>query len=198
MTGTAEEPIHRHGAPLAVVGQTVRSGPSAVAVVGDGKAGRLVRWFLDGVTERLEERGYPVHRPHGRDAVHLDPDVRVILNAVSVDDPSSFRRRSKDIFVVGLAELDQRPGDMLQAGYSLLVRSLSNVFIPMVRDAEGTDAHFITMEQGFHRFDHDGDDYAFFEAVVERLIPLAESRLVIENSFVPDLPQELWQGDRPH
>ena len=51
------------------------------------------------------------------------------------------------------------------------------------------------MEQGFHRFDHDGDDNAFFEAVVERLIPLAESRLVIENSFVPDLPQELWQGD---
>ena len=31
--------------------------------------------------------------------------------------------------------------------------------------------------------------------VVERLIPLAESRLVIENEFVPDLPQELWQGD---
>ena len=108
-------------------------------MVGDGQAG-LVRWFLDGVTQRLEERGYPVHRPNGRDAMHLDPEVRVILNAVDADDPTSFRRRSKDIFVVGLAELDQRPDDMLQAGYSLLVRSLSNVFIPMVRDRDGTDA----------------------------------------------------------
>ena len=133
MTGTAEELIHHHGTPLAIAGQAVRSGPSAVAVVGDGQAG-LVRWFLDGVTQRLEERGYPVHRPNGRDAMHLDPEVRVILNAVSADDPTSFRRRSKDIFVVGLAELEQRPDDMLQAGYSLLVRSLSNVFIPMVRD----------------------------------------------------------------
>ena len=84
---------------------------------------------------------------------------------------------------------------MLQAGYSLLVRSLSNVFIPIVRDRDGTDAHFITMEQGFHRFEHDGDDDAFFESVVERLMPLAESRLVIDNEFVPDLPPELWQGD---
>ncbi|HEX6655263.1 MAG TPA: class II aldolase/adducin family protein, partial [Candidatus Limnocylindria bacterium] len=83
----------------------------------------------------------------------------------------------------------------LQAGYTLLVRSLSNVFIPMVRDAQGTDAHFITMEQGFHRFEHVGDDGEFFDAVVERLIPLAESRLVIENEFVPDLPQALWAGD---
>ena len=194
MTGTAKELIHHHGTPLTIAGQAVRSGPSAIAVVGDGHAG-LVRWFLDGVTQRLEERGYPVHRPDGRDAMHLDPEVRVILNAVGADDPTSFRRRSKDIFVVGLAELEQRPDDMLQAGYSLLVRSLSNVFIPMVRDRDGTDAHFITMEQGFHRFEHDGDDDAFFESVVERLIPLAESRLVIENSFVPDLPPELWQGD---
>ena len=28
-----------------------------------------------------------------------------------------------------------------------------------------------------------------------RLIPLAESRLVIDNEFVPDLPRELWEGD---
>jgi ribulose-5-phosphate 4-epimerase/fuculose-1-phosphate aldolase len=189
------EPItHHHDAPLAVVGSSPRSEPSGVAVVGDATTG-MVAWFLDGVTQRLEARGHPVYRPHGRDAVALGPDVRVILNAVPADAPRSFRRRSKDIFVVGLAELDDRPDDMLQAGYSLLVRSLSNVFIPMVRDASGTEAHFITMEQGFHRFDHDGDDGAFFDAVVERLVPLAESRLVIENEFVPDLPRDLWDGD---
>jgi ribulose-5-phosphate 4-epimerase/fuculose-1-phosphate aldolase len=192
MTETAQPFVHEH-AGLAVVGSASRAQPSGVAVVGGG--GGLVDWFLDGVTQRLEARGHAVHRHATRDAIELDSDVRVILNAVRADSPDSFRRRSKDIFVVGLAELPQRPADMLQAGYSLLVRSLSNVFIPMVRDGQGTDAHFITMEQGFHRFEHIGDDGVFFDAVVERLIPLAESRLVIENQFVPDLPRELWQGD---
>ena len=194
MTEPLQEITHLHDAPLSVVGRAQRGAPSGVAVVGDA-AGGLVGWFLDGVTRRLEERGHPVHRPHGRDAVTLDPEVRVILNAVPANAPHSFRRRSKDIFVVGLAELDPRPDDMLKAGYTLLVRSLSNVFIPMVRDASGIDAHFITMEQGFHRFVHDGDDAAFFDSVVERLIPLAESRLVIENEFVADLPRDLWGGD---
>lgn len=192
MTEIAEELVHQQ-ASVEVVGIAARPHPSGVAVVGGG--GPLVDWFLDGVLQRLEARGHPVHRHPSRDALELDREVRVILNAVSADSPDSFRRRSKDIFVVGLAELPRRPDDMLQAGYSLLVRSLSNVFIPMVRDAEGTDAHFITMEQGFHRFEHIGDDAAFFDAVVERLIPLAESRLVIENEFVADLPRELWHGD---
>lgn len=193
MREAAEERVHDH-AGLAVIGRSLRSTPSGVAIVGEATDG-MVAWFLDGVAARLEARGHPVHRHLNRDALELDRDVRVILNPVPAHDPASFRRRSKDIFVVGLAELPQRPDDMLQAGYSLLVRSLSNVFIPMVRDAEGTDAHFITMEQGFHRFEHDGDDGAFFDAVVERLIPLAESRLVIENEFVRDLPRELWNGD---
>ena len=197
MTETVErllqEPAELSVAEINQPALGARALPSGVAVVGNG--GPLVDWFLAGVTSRLEARGHPVHRHAARDALDMDREVRVILNAVSADSADSFRRRSKDIFVVGLAELPRRPEDMLQAGYSLLVRSLSNVFIPMVRDRQGTDAHFITMEQGFHRFEHIGDDGAFFDAVVERLIPLAESRLVIENQFVPDLPPELWHGD---
>lgn len=181
------------GAPV-VVHRAAREAPSGVAVVGEATGG-LVGWFLEGVTQRLSDRGHPVYRPDGRDAQSIPSDVRVILNAVRSEDPRSFRRRSKDIFVVGLAELTDRPADMLQAGYTLLVRSLSNVFIPMVGDHGVPEAHFITMEQGFHRFGHNGDDGAFFDEVVERLIPLAESRLVIDNEFIPDLPEELWGGD---
>jgi ribulose-5-phosphate 4-epimerase/fuculose-1-phosphate aldolase len=171
----------------------LRSLPSGVAVVGRGTP--LVEWFVAGVSARLSERGYPVIRLGERDATELPADARVVLNAVPAEAPQSFRRRSKDIFVVGIAELAERPDDLLQAGYSLLVRSLSNVFIPMVRDGAHPDARFITMEQGFHPFTHDGDDDAFFTQVVDRLVPLAESRLVIENEFVPDLPRELWDGD---
>jgi ribulose-5-phosphate 4-epimerase/fuculose-1-phosphate aldolase len=171
-----------------------RGAPSGVAVVGDATGG-LVGWFLDGVTTRLEARGHPIHRQDLRDAADVPADVRVILNAVSAEKPHSFRRRSKDIFVVGLAELPNAPDDMLQAGYTLLVRSLSNVFIPMVRNGGRPDAHFITMEQGFHPLLHEGDDGAFFDRVVQRLVPLAESRLVIDNEFATDLPSELWGGD---
>ena len=171
-----------------------RPAPSSVAVVGDATGG-LIGWFLDGVTARLGARGHPIHRQDGRDAADVPAEVRVVLNAVSAESPRSFRRRSKDIFVVGLAELADSPSDMLQAGYTLLVRSLSNVFIPIVRNGGRPDAHFITMEQGFHRMLHDGDDGAFFDQVVQRLVPLAESRLVIDNEFVPDLPAELWEGD---
>jgi hypothetical protein len=174
--------------------ERARPAPSGVAIVGEPNS-TLVTWFLDGVAEHLERRGHPVHRPRGRDARHLPEDARVILNAVDPAAPTSFRRRSRDIFVVGLADLGAPPDDMLQAGYSLLVRTLSNVFIPMVGNGGVPDAHFITMEQGFHRFAHAGDEAAFFDQVVDRLVPLAESRLVIENEFVPDLPEALWDGD---
>lgn len=171
----------------------LRSTPSGVAIVGRGTP--TVDWFLAGVAACLEARGYPVNLLGDRDASELPDDVRVVLNAVPAEAPQSFRRRSKDIFVVGVAELPEQPDDLLQAGYSLLVRSLSNVFIPIVRDGDRPDARFITMEQGFHAFEHAGDDDAFFGQVVERLVPLAESRLVIENEFTPDLPEALWNGD---
>jgi ribulose-5-phosphate 4-epimerase/fuculose-1-phosphate aldolase len=164
-----------------------------IAVV-DGSRGLLTRWFLDGLSSALAKRGHPVQRERQRD-VRVDPGVRVVINAVEAEHPVSFRRRSKEIFVVGVAEVPARPDEMLAAGYSLLVRTLSNVFIPIARGESGPDAYFITMEQGFHRISHDHDDAAFFEAVVERILPLAESRLVIDNEFIPDLPRDLWNGD---
>lgn len=164
-----------------------------IAVV-DGSSGLLTRWFLDGLSAALAARGHPVKRERRRD-VSIGPDVRVVIHAVNAEHPVSFRRRSKEIFVVGVAELPDRPDQMLQAGYALLVRSLSNVFMPISRSGTGAEAYFITMEQGFHRMSHERDDADFFDQVVERILPLAESRLVIDNEFIADLPPELWEGD---
>jgi len=169
--------------------------PNGVAVV-DGAGGALTAWFLDGVSAELSARGYPVQRDRERDATDIDPNVRVVLNAVDADEPHSFRRRSKEIFVVGVAELPDSPDDMLRAGYPLLVRSLSNVFVPIARNGGGPEAYLITMEQGFHRIAGEANDETFFARVVDRIVPLAESRLVIDNEFVPDLPRELWHGDQ--
>ncbi|MGH2356669.1 MAG: class II aldolase/adducin family protein, partial [Candidatus Limnocylindria bacterium] len=143
-----------------------RTAPSGVSVMGRPADGMLA-WFLDGVAWRLEARGHPVRRQKGHDGASIPPDVRVVLNAVDPQRPQSFRRRSKDIFVVGVAELPERPADMLQAGYTLLVRSLSNAFIPIARNGGRPEAFFITMEQGFHEFDHAGDEEAFFGEVLE-------------------------------
>jgi Class II Aldolase and Adducin N-terminal domain len=170
------------------------SRPNGVAVV-DGAGGALTGWFLDGVSAELAARGYPVQRDRQRDATDIDENVRVVLNAVDAEEPHSFRRRSKEIFVIGVAELPDKPDDMLRAGYPLLVRSLSNVFVPIARNGGGPEAYLITMEQGFHRIADEPDDATFFARVVDRIVPLAESRLVIDNRFVPDLPRELWDGD---
>jgi len=179
---------------LEVAPRRGRASPSGVSIVGQADSA-LTGWFLDGVTAGLERRGYPVHRQGERDAQNVHDTVRVILNAVDAHAPRSFRRRSRDIFVVGVAEVDATHEEMLAAGYALLVRTLSNVFVPLTRTGESTEAYVITMEQGFHRISVDGDDTAFFEQVVDRLVPMAESRLVIENEFVPDLPEVLWGGD---
>src|SRR5690606_14040940 len=39
------------------------------------------------------------------------------------------------------------------------------------------------------------DKDAFFRTLIKRLAPLATSELVVNNVFVPDLPEELWEGD---
>ncbi|MDP9468478.1 MAG: class II aldolase/adducin family protein [Chloroflexota bacterium] len=168
-------------------------GGRGIAVV-DGSRGLLTRWFLDGLSAALTARGNPVQRDRRRDAA-IDPDVRVVIHAVDPERPKGFRRRSKEIFVVGVAELPDKPDDMRAAGYTMLVRTLSNVFVPIARNGHGPEAYFITIEQGFHRIAHAGDDAAFFDEVADRILPLAESRMVIDNEFVADLPPELWHGD---
>lgn len=180
-------------APGVAAGPVAPSRVNGVAIV-DGAGGALTRWFLEGIAAELTRRGYPVQRESRRDAA-IDQHVRVVIHAVDAERPRSFRRRSQEIFLVGVAEVPDRSDDMLQAGYPLLVRSLSNVFVPIANNGHGPEAHVITMEQGFHRVGRGQDDGSFFNEVVDRLVPLAESRLVIDNEFVADLPRELWNGD---
>ena len=183
-------------APTAPAAHTGREAPArvnGVAIV-DGAGGPLTRWFLEGIASELSARGYPVQRESRRDAA-IDPNVRVVVHAVDAERPRSFRRRSQEIFLVGVAEVPDHTEDMLQTGYPLLVRTLSNVFVPIANNGHGPEAHVITLESGYHRVGRGQDDKAFFAEVVDRLVPLAESRLVIDNEFVPDLPPELWDGD---
>lgn len=122
---------------------------------------------------------------------HEDDAARagIVLNLVDQDRPRPFRRASRGTFVAALWSRPEVPADGLRETYPMLVRALANISLCYV---PGYGVLFTTMEQG-HYVVPDDDDLA--AAVVERLEPLATSRLVIDNEFCVDLESDLWHGD---
>jgi ribulose-5-phosphate 4-epimerase/fuculose-1-phosphate aldolase len=122
------------------------------------------------------------------DFVRVDDiaDADFVLNMFDAEDPKAFRRASRGTYSAAFYELDEAPDDPLKASYPMLVRTLSNVVLMRV---PGDGVWFTTMEQGTY---HVAEDPV---AIYERLEPLATSRLVIDNEWIPDLEPELWDGD---
>lgn len=158
----------------------------------NGGRDEMQGWLLSGLKQAMDARGHALVDSASGEA---DEATRIVVHAVDPDQPRSYRRKSRAIFVVGAAVLEEMPDDVLRAGYTLMARSLTNVFTLLTEDSQGLVLYFITMERGFYHVRHSGDDRAFFETVADRLVPLATSRLVIDNVFQPDLPEELWDGD---
>ncbi|HZQ66113.1 MAG TPA: class II aldolase/adducin family protein [Gaiellaceae bacterium] len=113
----------------------------------------------------------------------------LVINVVDARKPKPFRRRSRGTFVVGLYDRDSHS---LPEDYPMLVRALANIALCYV---PGDGAWFTTMERGHYGDSAEHGEDALAEAVVQRLLPLARSRLVIDNEFVTDLEEELWRGD---
>jgi Class II Aldolase and Adducin N-terminal domain len=113
----------------------------------------------------------------------------LVINVVDEADPKPFRRRSRGTFVVGLYE---RESHSLPEDYPMLVRALANIALCYV---PGEGAWFTTMERGHYGDSAENGPDGLADAVVQRLLPLARSRLVIDNEFVTDLEPELWGGD---
>ena len=150
--------------------------------------GKVVDWFVTGVAQRLIDVGlHQVDTP--------GPDVQVVLHRIDPGAARPYRRKSAPTFVVAIADIGSPPDDLLRTGYPLLVRALANLCLLVSRGPEGPVAQFVTLEQGMYTVEHGGDDDRFFHTVVERMEPLATSRLVIANEYLPDLPAELWEGD---
>src|SRR3954451_8803145 len=140
---------------------------------------------LAGLARALEPALLRNGFPSASDA--LQPSL--VVNLVDPESPRPFRRRSRGTFVAALHALAAAPADPLREGYSILVRALANVSLTYV---PGDGVWFTTLERGSYLVP-ETDRLA--DAVVERLAPLARSRLVIDNEFVPDLEPELWAGD---
>jgi hypothetical protein len=152
----------------------------------------LLSWFVTHLREEIDNRGYRlIEKDEQTD------EGGIVLYPVQPGGPRSFRRKNRAVFVVGIDQADTYPELPLKTGYPMLLRTLSNLFILICKNgkAGSPEAYFFTLEQGFYAIPYDGDQASFFSQIVDRLVPLATSQLIIENDFVPDLPENLWNGD---
>jgi ribulose-5-phosphate 4-epimerase/fuculose-1-phosphate aldolase len=154
--------------------------------------GELLEWFTANLRDHLDAQGY-----RRVDPSQVTDEGGIVLHPIGPDGPRAFRRRNRAVFVIGLGEAPSYPEEPLRTGYPLLLRTLANLFILIVHKGKqgSPEAHFFTLEQGTYAVPHEGDDNAFFDTIIDRLAPLATSNLIIENEFVPDLPEDLWNGD---
>lgn len=116
----------------------------------------------------------------------------LVLNFIDPENPRPFRRSSRGTFVAAIHEQPSVPDDVLKTNYPLLVRALANIVLCYVAEQ---GVWFTTMERGHYGVDGENGQRALAEGVIERLAPLARSKLVIDNEFRTDLEEELWRGD---
>jgi len=155
-------------------------------------SGELLDWFSSNLRQHIVSKGYRLVEPS-----EITDEGGIVLYPIGPDGPKSFRRRNRAVFVVGMGEAENYPTEPLKTGYPLLLKTLANLFILIVHNGKqgSPEAYFFTLEQGTYAIPHSGSDDDFFDKIVDRLAPLATSNLIIENDFVPNLPEELWQGD---
>ncbi|GGK14409.1 aldolase [Caldalkalibacillus thermarum] len=151
-------------------------------------------WFIRGIKAQFINKGYTyMDLPLG--------DIKLVFNLVEPERPRPFRRQAQATFVVSIIEREiqneeDHPENMFKVAYPYLIRTLANHLLCIVRSKDRSTIYFITPEQGCYRLPYSfGEEEQLFEAVYQRLEPLASSNLVIDNYFEPDLPQELWDGD---
>ena len=153
------------------------------SIRGDVQPGPLAR-LLDALREALENAGVAAA------AEGNEGEASLVLNVVDPQAPKPFRRKSRGTFAAALYERSDEP--TLESEYPMLVRALANIAVSYV---EGRGVWFTTMERGFYHVEERGDLRQLADEVVERLLPIARARLVIDNEFRPDLEPELWGGD---
>ncbi len=124
-----------------------------------------------------------------------DPrEANLVLSLVDPDDAKPFRRGARGTYVLAVLERSEHAEpieESLRADYPMLLRALANLVLDYV---PGEGAWFTTMERGHYGILEESDE-ELARKVIERLVPLASSRLIIENEFRTDLEPELWEGD---
>ncbi len=167
------------------------TGPSeseTFTMIGETRTPTL-QWFVAGLKRQLISTGHVFRE-------QPEPDIHLVLNFVDRENPQAYRRKAQATFATAIVELDEEPENYLRVGYPYLVRALANLVVLLVHGKNGTEAHFMTLEQGHYVVCYrDGEDDEFFAQIYGRIEPLATSQLVINNVYNPDLEKDLWNGD---
>ncbi|WP_068141273.1 class II aldolase/adducin family protein [Limnochorda pilosa] len=164
-----------------------------------GQAEAFRTWFSQGLARLLARDGY-------QEAAAAEPNLQLVLHFVDPKRPRPYRRQAQATFVAVIAESEAPVRDALREAYRVLIGSLGNLMLyvgPVGNGSPGPmgpgrplEVHFITLEQGHYVEPYEpGREEEFFQRVYYRLKPLACSTLVINNEFVADLEEELWNGD---
>src|SRR5262245_8366098 len=164
----------------------------------------FVNWYAQRLRDEMTHQGHIHRRPKGALVMDAAPrvaaadprdQVRLVPNVGDIERVRPVHRRGQGTFVVTIVEGQDNEREIMKAAYPVLVRSLSNMVIYNTRVSGVLESHFITIEQGHYTVRHTDSEEAFFQRVFARIQPLACSHLVINNEFIADLPDELWQGD---
>src|SRR5581483_10181329 len=132
--------------------------------------------LLDQVDAALRRRGWSAVEPD---------DALLVFHVVDPEHPRPFRRHARRTYVATIYDGSDDTPEIIASSYPLLVRSLANIVLAHTGDG----VWFTTMERGVYRVPARADD------ILDRLLPLATARLVIDNEFRTDLEPELWLGD---
>lgn len=163
-----------------------------------GAASPFRNWFAQGLAQRLARDGYEQVPAEGAN------DLQLVLHFVNTDRFRPFRRQAQGTFVAVIAESSEPIHDAVREAYRVLIGNLGNLLMYVGPPQGGRElvpgqpleVHFVTLEQGHYVESYvPGQEASFFDRVHARLKPLACSTLVINNEFVPDLEEELWEGD---
>jgi len=171
----------------------------AISMAGDqGAASPFRTWFAEGLAQRLAQDGYEQVAAEGAE------ELQLVLHFVERDRFRPFRRQAQGTFVAVIAESSEPIRDAVREAYRVLIGNLGNLlmYIGPAQDGQALapgqplEVHFVTLEQGHYVEPYGpGQEASFFDRVYARLKPLATSTLVINNEFIPDLEEELWEGD---
>src|SRR6266516_3864647 len=141
------------------------------AFVVDGSPSPSLAALTDQLDAELRGRGWR--------RVENGGEAKLVVNLVDPEHPRPFRRHARGTYAATLYDGPVDDASIIETSYPLLVRSLANIVLAHTGDA----VWFTTMERGTYR----ASGRSLAGSVLDRLLPLATARLVIENDFRRDL-----------
>lgn len=117
-----------------------------------------------------------------------DEIVNCVLNLTSIGSPKAYRRKAPHELVVSVVTTNGNVSDLRSAGYTTLVKTLSNLMICIEKGKNGNvpEIYFLTPEVGFYHYPFDA------VKVFNSILPIADSTIVLGNQVNADLPERCW------